>query len=35
MTLDFITANYPDWKIAGSDWALADPYQRYVFLQPA
>ena len=33
--LDFITANYPDWKIAGSDWALADPYQRYVFLQPA
>ena len=35
MSLDFIARNYPDWRIAGSDWALADPYQRYVFLTPA
>lgn len=35
MTLGFIAANYPDWKIAAVDWSLADPYQRYVFLQPA
>lgn len=35
MTLDFIAANYPDWRIEGADWALADPYQRYVFLAPA
>ncbi|CAN5406297.1 hypothetical protein BH10PSE5_BH10PSE5_22460 [soil metagenome] len=35
MTLDFITRNYPEWRIAGVDWALADPYQRYVFLTPA
>ncbi|MFD3264742.1 class I SAM-dependent methyltransferase [Phenylobacterium ferrooxidans] len=35
MTLDFLAANYPDWRIEGADWALVDPYQRYVFLTPA
>lgn len=35
MTLEFLTANYPDWKIAKTDWAMADFHQRYVFLQPA
>jgi SAM-dependent methyltransferase len=35
MTLDFLTANYPDWKIVQTDWSLADVHQRYVFLQPA
>lgn len=35
MTLDFIAHNYPDWRIEAVDWALADPYQRYVFLTPA
>ncbi len=35
MTLDFLAQNYPDWRIEGADWALADPYQRYVFLTPA
>jgi SAM-dependent methyltransferase len=34
MTLAFLAANYPDWKIVGTDWSLADTYQRYVFLQP-
>jgi SAM-dependent methyltransferase len=35
MTLDFIQRNYPDWKIAGTDWSMTDYNQRYVFLQPA
>lgn len=35
MTLDFIRANYPEWKIAATDWAMVDFNQRYVFLQPA
>jgi SAM-dependent methyltransferase len=35
MTLEFLTANYPDWKIVKTDWAMADVNQRYVFLQPA
>ena len=35
MTLEFLTANCPDWKIAKTDWAMADVHQRYVFLQPA
>lgn len=35
MTLEFLTANYPDWKIAQTDWTMTDINQRYVFLQPA
>lgn len=35
MTLEFLAANYPDWKVVGTDWAMTDVYQRYVFLQPA
>lgn len=35
MTLEFLTANYPDWKIAQTDWTMTDINQRYVFLTPA
>lgn len=35
MTLEFLAANYPDWNIVKTDWAMADVNQRYVFLQPA
>ena len=34
MTLDYIQANWPRWKLAGSDRSRFDQYQDYVYLQP-
>ena len=34
MTLDWITATFPDWTIKATDRSLSDPLQRYVFLVP-
>ncbi len=34
MTLDWITATFPDWTIKATDRCLNDPLQRYVFLVP-
>ena len=35
MSLDFIRTRWPQWKIAGTDSNLSDPWQIVVFLQPA
>jgi SAM-dependent methyltransferase len=35
MTVEFIQANFPAWRVAALDWTLVDPFQRYVFLTPA
>ncbi|MEO8326256.1 MAG: class I SAM-dependent methyltransferase [Nitrospirota bacterium] len=34
MTLDWITATFPDWTIKATDRCLSDRLQRYVFLVP-
>jgi SAM-dependent methyltransferase len=34
MTTEWITANFPRWKVAGVDRSLDDAYQLYVFLRP-
>jgi SAM-dependent methyltransferase len=34
MTLAYIEQNWPEWKIAGTDLQLHDPYQTLVFLKP-
>ncbi len=34
MTLDWISATFPDWTIKATDRCLNDPLQRYVFLVP-
>lgn len=35
MTTEWITANFPRWRIEGVDRSPDDPYQVYVFLRPA
>jgi SAM-dependent methyltransferase len=34
MTLEWLQANAPDWKIAGFDRNLGDPHQQIVFMRP-
>lgn len=35
MTLEWLAANAPDWRLAFADRSLEDPFQRYIFLKPA
>jgi SAM-dependent methyltransferase len=35
MSVEFLQAEFPAWRVAALDWTLADPFQRYVFLTPA
>jgi hypothetical protein len=35
MTTEWITLNFPRWRIEGIDRSLDDGYQVYVFLRPA
>ncbi|WP_321785084.1 class I SAM-dependent methyltransferase [Burkholderia pyrrocinia] len=34
ISLDYIRTNWQDWKVAGTDYFLQDPFQMLVFLKP-